>query len=35
MPLWTSIATNNGNGTIMEFHDTSGGGIRYYRVCVQ
>jgi hypothetical protein len=34
-PLWTSIATNNGNGTIMDFHDTSGGGIRYYRVRVQ
>ena len=34
-PLWTSIATNNGNGTIMEFHDTSGGGVRYYRVRVQ
>ena len=34
-PIWTSIATNSGNGTIMEFHDTSGGGIRYYRVRVQ
>ena len=34
-PLWTSIATNSGNGTIMEFHDTSGSGIRYYRVRVQ
>jgi hypothetical protein len=35
MPIWTSIATNSGSGTIMEFHDTSGGGIRYYRVRVQ
>ena len=34
-PFWTSVATNSGNGTIMEFHDTSGGGIRFYRVCVQ
>jgi hypothetical protein len=34
-PLWTSIVTNSGNGTIMEFHDTSGGGIRYYQVRVQ
>jgi sugar lactone lactonase YvrE len=34
-PLWTSIATNSGNGTIMEYHDTSGGGVRYYRVRVQ
>ncbi|MGA2179520.1 MAG: hypothetical protein ABSH15_08070 [Verrucomicrobiota bacterium] len=34
-PLWTSIATNSGNGTIMDFHDTSGGGVRFYRVFVQ
>jgi hypothetical protein len=34
-PIWTSIATNSGNGTVMEFHDTAGGGIRYYRVRVQ
>jgi sugar lactone lactonase YvrE len=34
-PIWTSIATNSGNGTIMEYHDTTGGGIRYYRVLVQ
>jgi hypothetical protein len=33
--FWTSIATNSGNGNIMEYHDTSGGGIRYYRVHVQ
>jgi hypothetical protein len=34
-PIWTSIATNSGNGNIMEFHDTSGGGVRFYRVRVQ
>jgi hypothetical protein len=34
-PNWTSIVTNSGNGTIMEFHDTSGGGVRFYRVRVQ
>jgi hypothetical protein len=34
-PNWTSIATNSGTGTIMEFHDSSGGGIRFYRVRVQ
>ena len=33
--IWTPVATNSGNGTIMEYHDTSGGGIRYYRVSVQ
>jgi hypothetical protein len=34
-PVWTSIATNGGNGTVMEYHDTTGGGIRFYRVRVQ
>ena len=34
-PIWTSIATNSGTGTIMEFHDTAGGGARFYRVSVQ
>jgi hypothetical protein len=34
-PIWTSVGTNSGNGTIMEFHDTAGGGIRFYRVRVQ
>jgi hypothetical protein len=34
-PVWTSIATNSGNGTIMEYHDATGGGIRFYRVRVQ
>jgi hypothetical protein len=34
-PVWTSVGTNSGNGTIMEYHDTSGGGVRFYRVSVQ
>ena len=34
-PIWTAIATNSGTGTTMEYHDTSGGGVRYYRVRVQ
>jgi hypothetical protein len=34
-PNWTSIATNSGNGTIMEYHDAAGGGVRFYRVRVQ
>ncbi len=34
-PIWSTIATNSGNGTIMEYHDTTGGGIRFYRVQVQ
>jgi sugar lactone lactonase YvrE len=34
-PVWNSIATNSGNGTVMEYHDATGGGIRFYRVRVQ
>ena len=34
-PIWTSIATNSGTGTIMEYHDATGGGVRFYRVRVQ
>jgi hypothetical protein len=34
-PFWSSIATNSGTGTTMEYHDTSGGGVRFYRVQVQ
>jgi hypothetical protein len=34
-PVWTSIATNSGNGTVMEYHDATGGGFRFYRVRVQ
>jgi hypothetical protein len=33
-PDWTSVSTNSGTGTTMEFHDTSGGGVRFYRVQV-
>ena len=33
-PVWTAIATNSGTGTDMEFHDTTGGGVRFYRVSV-
>ena len=34
-PIWTSIATNSGTGTIMEYQDATGGGVRFYRVRVQ
>jgi hypothetical protein len=34
-PNWTSIDTNSGNGNIMEYHDATGGGVRFYRVRVQ
>jgi len=34
-PLWSTVTTNVGNGTIMEYHDTTGGGLRFYRVRVQ
>jgi hypothetical protein len=34
-PGWVPVSTNSGTGTIMEFHDTAGGGIRFYRVRVQ
>jgi hypothetical protein len=34
-PIWTAVGTNSGTGTIMEYHDSSGGGIRFYRVQVQ
>ncbi|HTY86693.1 MAG TPA: NHL repeat-containing protein [Candidatus Acidoferrum sp.] len=33
-PTWSAIGTNNGNGTVMEYHDTTGGSIRFYRVRV-
>jgi hypothetical protein len=29
---WTPIGTNTGTGADMEFHDTSGGAVRFYRV---
>jgi hypothetical protein len=31
---WIPVSTNTGTGTDMEFHDTSGGNIRFYRVQV-
>jgi hypothetical protein len=34
-PSWVPVSTNSGTGTIMEFHDSSGGGIRFYRVRVE
>jgi len=34
-PIWIPVSTNSGTGTLMEFHDTSGGGVRFYRVLVQ
>jgi hypothetical protein len=34
-PFWTSIATNNGTGSTMEYHDATSGGLRFYRVRVQ
>jgi hypothetical protein len=34
-PIWSSVATNSGNGNVMEYHDATGGGVRFYRVRVQ
>jgi hypothetical protein len=31
---WIPVSTNTGSGTDMEFHDTTGGGVRFYRVHV-
>jgi hypothetical protein len=31
---WTPVSTNTGSGADMEFHDTTGGNIRFYRVHV-
>jgi hypothetical protein len=31
---WIPVSTNAGSGTDMEFHDTSGGAVRFYRVHV-
>ena len=33
-PAWTPVSTNTGSGADMEFHDTTGGKIRFYRVHV-
>jgi len=34
-PSWLPVATNTGTGSDMEFSDTSGGNVRFYRVSVQ
>ena len=34
-PTWIPVSTNAGTGADMEFHDTSGGNVRFYRVHVQ
>jgi hypothetical protein len=31
---WIPVSTNTGSGTDMEFHDTTGGSVRFYRVHV-
>jgi hypothetical protein len=33
-PNWIPVSTNTGTGTDMEFHDTGGGNVRFYRVQV-
>jgi hypothetical protein len=33
-PVWTPISTVTGSGNDMEFHDTTGGSVRFYRVHV-
>jgi hypothetical protein len=33
-PNWVPVSTNTGTGWDMEFHDTAGGGVRFYRVHV-
>jgi hypothetical protein len=33
-PNWIPVSTNTGTGTDMEFHDTGGGNVRFYRVHV-
>jgi hypothetical protein len=32
---WSPVGTNVGSGSTMEFHDTNGGSVRFYRVRVQ
>jgi hypothetical protein len=34
-PNWSAIATNTGTGADMDYHDTAGGKVRFYRVRVQ
>jgi hypothetical protein len=31
-PNWIPVCTNTGSGADMEFHDTTGGRVRFYRV---
>ena len=33
-PNWIPVSTNTGSGASMEFHDTTGGSVRFYRVHV-
>jgi hypothetical protein len=33
-PNWITVSTNTGTGSDMEFHDTTGGPVRFYRVQV-
>jgi hypothetical protein len=33
-PSWVNVSTNSGSGADMEFHDTTGGTVRFYRVQV-
>jgi hypothetical protein len=33
-PNWTPVSTNTGTGTDMEYHDVTGGAVRFYRVYV-
>jgi hypothetical protein len=33
-PIWIPVSTNNGTGADMDFHDTTGGTVRFYRVRV-
>ena len=33
-PNWIPVSTNTGTGSDMEFHDTTGGSVRFYRVQV-
>src|SRR5262249_25466418 len=32
---WTALSTNAGTGADMEYHDTTGGNVRFYRVRAQ
>ena len=34
-PAWIPVSTNTGSGADVQFQDTSGGSVRFYRVRVQ